>query len=207
MKKTTFIKDKRVPAAKRRKIILEAALSTFSDYGYHGANVNEIARRADVTRPILYRHFPSKLELLLALIDQAGESLIRTMSEALQEDMDWRDSVRHDIRAYLDFVEKYDGGYNLLNSAGLCLDREVHERIASIRKRMTRIVEERIRFFTDMEKASDKEVEMTAVMLVGMVEEAANHWRNERRVSRKTCEENLVRAATRILADLPPRQR
>lgn len=200
-------KDKRVPSAERREIILEAALSTFVDHGYEGARVDEIARRADVTRPILYRHFPSKLSMLVALVDRAGESLVQAMSVAPSEGLDWRDSVRYDVAAYLDFVQKYGEGYKLLYSAGLCLDREVSRRISDIRKRITRIVEERIRFFTDMRKASDKEVEMIAVMLVGMVEEAANHWMNEKRVSRKACEEYLVRAVTGVLAHLPPRRR
>lgn len=199
-------RDKRVPAAERREIILEAALNTFMEYGYHGARVNEIARRADVTRPILYRHFPSKLSMLIALVNRAGENLIRAMSGPPDEDLDWRESIRRDIHAYLDFVERYGKAYTLLYSTGLCLDREVSQRISAIRKRMTQIVEERIRHFTDMSRATEEEVEALAVMLVGMVEQAANHWMNEKRVSRRACEEYLVRAATGVLSRLPPRE-
>ncbi|MBC7248404.1 MAG: TetR/AcrR family transcriptional regulator [Actinobacteria bacterium] len=118
MSNKTTVKDKRVSAAERREIILEAALSVFADHGYEGARVNEIASRADVTRPILYRHFPSKLSMLIALVDRAGESLVQAMSEAPSEDLNWRDSIRHDVRAYLDFVERYGKGYNLLYFGG-----------------------------------------------------------------------------------------
>ncbi len=199
-------KDKRVPAVERREIILEAALNTFIEYGCHGARVNEIARRADVTRPILYRHFPSKLSILVALVDRAGENLIQAMSEPPSQNLDWRESIRRDIHAYLDFVEKYGKAYILLYSTGLCLDQEVSQRIFAIRKRITHIVEERICRFTDMRRASREEVETLAAMLVGMVEQAANQWVNERRISRRACEKYLVRAVTGILFQLPPRK-
>ncbi|MBC7248405.1 MAG: hypothetical protein H5T73_11610 [Actinobacteria bacterium] len=68
-------------------------------------------------------------------------------------------------------------------------------------------MENRIRFFTDTRKTSGKEVEMIAVMLVGMVEEGANHWMKDKKVSRKVCEEYLVRAVSGVLAHLPPRGR
>jgi len=207
MAEATKRKDKRLPSHERRKVILEAARFTFQEKGYHDAHMELIASRANVTKPILYRHFPSKLKLLVAVIDQVGENLIAAISEPLGEDMDWRASIQHDIRAYLDFIEKYGAGYILLYSVGLSLDQEVSEHINMIRKAIVRVLKERITYFTDTNRVSAEEIELTAAMLAGMVEHAALFWLGEKKISRRTCEENLVRAVTGVLAGLPPRPR
>ena len=65
----------RLPAAERRRAIVEAALRVFAGSSYSGATTAEIARAAGVSEPILYRHFASKRDLYLACLDAAWESL------------------------------------------------------------------------------------------------------------------------------------
>ena len=65
----------RLPAAARRRAILDAALRVFAAGSYSGATTAEIARAVGVTEPILYRHFASKRELYLACIDEAWRAL------------------------------------------------------------------------------------------------------------------------------------
>ena len=60
----------------RRKQLLGAAHELFVAHGYHAAAMDDIAERAGVSKPVLYQHFPSKLELYLALLDQHAESLV-----------------------------------------------------------------------------------------------------------------------------------
>ncbi len=49
----------------RRKQLLGAAQEVFVAHGYHAAAMDDIAERAGVSKPVLYQHFPSKLELYL----------------------------------------------------------------------------------------------------------------------------------------------
>jgi Bacterial regulatory proteins, tetR family len=53
----------RLSAAARRGLILRAALQTFAQAGFGGASVGAIARKAGMTKPVLYDHFASKLVL------------------------------------------------------------------------------------------------------------------------------------------------
>ena len=197
-------KDKRVPAAVRRKIILEAASQTFVEYGFQGSKMEAIAKRADVTKPILYRHFPSKLSLLIAVVDQAGENLIRAMSEPFPKHMGWRSAIVKDVRAYLDFVENFRQGFHLLFSVGMSLDQEVSEHVAKIRAELVRLVAEHIRLFTNTALISDEDIEMYAVVLVGMVEAASIYWLNQEKITRHACEQILVRAVQGVMSNLPP---
>jgi AcrR family transcriptional regulator len=200
-------KDKRVPAAVRRKIILDAASRTFVEFGYQGTRMETIAERADVTKPILYRHFPSKLSLLIAVVDKAGEDLMRAMSEPFPERMGWRAAIVKDIRAYLDFVENFRQGFILLFFVGMSLDQEVARHVARIREELVRIVAEHIRLFTNTALISGEDIEMYAVVLVGMVEAASVYWITHEDISRHDCEQILVRAVQGVMSNLPPTPR
>jgi len=70
----------RLPRSARRKQLLEAAQEVFVAQGYHAAAMDDIAERAGVSKPVLYQHFPGKLELYLALLDQSCDRLVEIVS-------------------------------------------------------------------------------------------------------------------------------
>jgi AcrR family transcriptional regulator len=59
---------KRLAPAQRRVLIEDCAARLFAEHGYAGTRLQDIARAAGVTKPMLYRHFPSKKALHLALL-------------------------------------------------------------------------------------------------------------------------------------------
>lgn len=61
---------KRISGPERRTLILAAARRVFSQYGYEGAKTLQIAREANVSEALVYRHFPSKLALYRAVMRQ-----------------------------------------------------------------------------------------------------------------------------------------
>ena len=63
----------RLPAAERREQLLETAIRLFAERGYSGATTSELARAAGVTEPIIYRHFNSKKDLFIAVIERTGQ--------------------------------------------------------------------------------------------------------------------------------------
>jgi AcrR family transcriptional regulator len=75
----------RLPAAERRRAIVEAALSVFSTGSYAGATTADIAREAGISEPLLYRHFPSKRELYFACLDEAWSGLRDHLVQAMDE--------------------------------------------------------------------------------------------------------------------------
>lgn len=61
---------KRLSGAARREVIAAAAAELFSEQGYRGASIDRIARRSGVTPPVVYEHFPSKVELYRHLLER-----------------------------------------------------------------------------------------------------------------------------------------
>jgi len=74
--KPTNSEKPRLARDERRAILLSAALEVFTAAGYHSAAMDEIADRAGVSKPVLYQHFPSKLDLYLAVLDLHIDSLV-----------------------------------------------------------------------------------------------------------------------------------
>src|SRR5487761_907915 len=85
---TTRPRGTRLPRLARRRQLLDAAMEVFVARGYHAAAMDEIAERAGVSKPVLYQHFPGKLELCLALLDESVDTLIETCRGALRSTND-----------------------------------------------------------------------------------------------------------------------
>lgn len=73
----------RLPAAQRKEQLLEVATRLFAERGYAGTTTAQLAKAAGVTEPIIYRHFASKRDLFIALIERTGEETIRLWEEQL----------------------------------------------------------------------------------------------------------------------------
>ena len=73
----------RLPRSARRKQLLAAAQEVFVAQGYHAAAMDDIAERAGVSKPVLYQHFPGKLELYLALLDTHCDAIIDQVRAAM----------------------------------------------------------------------------------------------------------------------------
>ena len=74
----------RLRAPVRRRQLLQVAADVFARRGYRGASTAELAAMAGVTEPILYRHFESKRDLFVAVIDEAGERLVASWRSELE---------------------------------------------------------------------------------------------------------------------------
>ena len=83
----------RLRAADRRRQLLEVAADLFARRGFRGTTTAELAKSAGVTEPILYRHFTSKLDLFVTLIDEVGAELIDRWTEAVESVSDPMDRL------------------------------------------------------------------------------------------------------------------
>ena len=94
--------------------MLVAASEVFVDRGYHAAGMDEIADRAGVSKPVLYQHFSSKLELYLAVLQRHVDNLVSGVRQALRTTTDNRQRLRAAVQAFFDFIEHDGQGYRLI---------------------------------------------------------------------------------------------
>jgi TetR/AcrR family transcriptional regulator, repressor for uid operon len=72
----------RLAAAERREQILMAATAIFARRGFHAAAMDEIAREAGISPGLIYRHFSSKDDLVVALVEEYERGELATLAEA-----------------------------------------------------------------------------------------------------------------------------
>lgn len=84
----------RLPASKRREQLLDCAAELFAKMGYARATTAQLAKAAGVTEPIIYRHFDSKRDLFVALIERTGRQSIEEWEQRLADASDPAERLR-----------------------------------------------------------------------------------------------------------------
>jgi AcrR family transcriptional regulator len=107
----------RLPAIKRRQQLLDTAAALFAERGYFGATTAELAKAAGVTEPIIYRHFHSKKELFIAIIDRTGEQTLRLWQQHLHNAADPAERLRLLIGANPMISDRGRGVYRVIVQA------------------------------------------------------------------------------------------
>jgi AcrR family transcriptional regulator len=79
-------RQRRLPPNERRALIDAAAARLFAERGYAATRLDEIAAAAQVTKPVLYRHYDSKKNLYLALLGRHRALLPRFVEPATTEE-------------------------------------------------------------------------------------------------------------------------
>ena len=81
--------------------ILEAAALMFSEKGYHAASMQDIAQSVDLQKASLYHHFPSKQDILVALLDRALDIIIERLEEVVSKPLNPEEKLRQAMTTYL----------------------------------------------------------------------------------------------------------
>jgi AcrR family transcriptional regulator len=97
---------KRLTAVERRARILAAAVRAFAAEGYDDTAMDRIAARAQVSKPVLYDHFPSKQALFLAVLESIRDGLIARGKSIAETDSDAEEKFRRGVDAFLQFIER-----------------------------------------------------------------------------------------------------
>ena len=193
----------RLPRPARRAQLLAAAQQVFVAQGYHAALMDDIADRAGVSKPVLYQHFPGKLELYLALLDEQVEHLVVAVRGALDSTTDNHERVRRAITAYFDFVDGEGEAYRLVFESDLRNDPAVAARVQRALDACTEAIADTIAADTGVDAA---EARLLSVGLSGLAEVSARWWLSSGgTVPKARAVELLVSLAWRGLAGSPRR--
>ena len=156
--------------------MLEAAREVFVASGYHAAAMDDIAERAGVSKPVLYQHFPGKLELYLALLDSSAESLVEAVAKALTSTHDNKLRVGATMTTYFDFVEDGQGLFRLIFESDLTNESAVRERVERTDDRCAELVSRVIAEDTGLD---DDQARLLASALIGLAQTSARRWLRE----------------------------
>ncbi|MEE2908734.1 MAG: helix-turn-helix domain-containing protein [Planctomycetota bacterium] len=90
----------RLAAAERREAILDAAEMVFVHAGLHATGTRDLAQASGVTEPVLYRHFPGKTSLFIAVVSRMIDQGIQDLSQA-KTNQEKNHAIRRALEALL----------------------------------------------------------------------------------------------------------
>lgn len=89
-----------------RRKLLEAALEVFSQKGYDATRLEDIAKAAGMTRGAIYHHFAGKNELFYALFEEASETGLQAVQQAISEGGSFLEIARRVLIYSLELLQK-----------------------------------------------------------------------------------------------------
>lgn len=111
-------------AFRTRKKLKEAALDVFSEKSVDAATVEEITEKADVGKGTLYQHFEDKEQIVITLIDEAVDHLIKIIRAYSSEPETLEDMLEHLLNAHYEFSIEAKEEFMLLFQGKLLLKLE-----------------------------------------------------------------------------------
>jgi len=185
----------------RRAQLLGAARDVFAAQGYHAAAMDDIADRAGVSKPVLYQHFPSKLELYRALLTTYADELVGRLRSVLGGTKDNEQRTRGAVSAYFEFVATEGQSFRLVFESDL---RSEPEAAAVLDRALTECIDAVADAVTDDAGLDRERARLLAVGLVGLSQITAQYWlASGQAVPKEEAVELMSRLAWRGLAHFP----
>jgi AcrR family transcriptional regulator len=158
----------RVPRAVRERQLIELAEELFSERGYQGASMDELARRAGVTKPVVYELFGSKDGLFRACLERSAELLATRIAEAVRAETDPEARLRAGGLAFLRFAADHRVAWELM------MEGRFSDAATAVRRRQAALVHELLQ---EMAPASIDQDELeVAAHAINSAYEGVAHW-------------------------------
>ncbi|MCF8554938.1 MAG: TetR/AcrR family transcriptional regulator [Candidatus Nanopelagicales bacterium] len=157
----------------RRTQIMVSGLEVFAEKGFHLASMDDIAKRAGVSKPILYQHFSSKEVFYLGVLDERVDVIVQQISDAIDNAVGNRNRLEAAIACYFKLVDDADQGFRLIFESDFTMNHEVRARVEDVVAQVSRVVG------AEVAKQTGKslgEANILAGGLCGMAQAAAWRW-------------------------------
>jgi AcrR family transcriptional regulator len=163
--------------------------------------MDEIADRAGVSKPVLYQHFSSKVELYLAVLARHVDNLVSGVRQALRTTTDNRQRVHAAVQAFFEFIEHDGQGYRLIFENDYVTEPQVAAQVKVATESSTDAVFDLISHDSGLEPHRAR---MIAVGLVSISVDSARYWlNNDRPISKEAAIEGTVQFIWGGLSHVP----
>ena len=184
----------RLSRDERMEQTLGVAHELFAERGYGDVTMDEIAAAVGVTKPLLYNYFGNKERLYIACLERAGDSLTRTVGEAIAGTGSPGDALAAGVRAFFAFLDSDRAAWAVLFDETLPGSGEVADRVAAYRDQIVALVSDSLlaQLPDARRKRAKVEIEALSAALLGAAEELARWWLRTEAISAGEAAELLI---------------
>jgi len=183
----------RMTGRQRREQLLQIGRGLFAEKGFESVSVEEIATRADVSKPVVYEHFGGKEGLYAVIVDREVESLLGALTGALSTRGHPKELVERAAMALLGYIEDSPDGFKMLvrDSPVAQASGTFSSLIGDVATQVEGLLAAQFK-----KRGLDPAVApIYSRMLVGMVALTGQHWADVREPSKEAVAAHLVNLA------------
>jgi AcrR family transcriptional regulator len=177
----------------RREQLLAVARSLFAAKGFDGTSIEEIAARAEVSKPVVYEHFGGKEGIYAVVVDREVETLLDTLTASLRLGGHPKVIVERTALALFDYIEQAEDGFRIL-----VRDSPVAQATGPFSSMLCDIatnVEDLLAAQFEARELDPATAILYAQMLVGMIAFTGQWWLEERTPDKATVAAHLTNLA------------
>jgi AcrR family transcriptional regulator len=208
----------RMSGQQRREQLLDVGRRLFAEKGFEAVSVEEIASKADVSKPVVYEHFGGKEGLYAVVVDREMSYLLVAISEALADDepgthVNARTLLERAGMALFDYIDRYPDGFRILvRDTPVMRDPEaasehIRGTFAGLLVDVAARVDDLLASQFKAHKLNAKWAPLYSQMLVGMVAQTGQWWLDVRKPKKEEVVAHLVNLAWNGLQNLEPKPR
>ncbi len=190
--------------AYKRERILQEAVTLFYERGFTGTTLDDIAAELGVTKPFIYTHFRSKVELLAALCQPTIELSLAAVTSAAEGEGTPTQRLRRAMADFAQVVLQRQANIAIFFREEKNLAMEALEEINTLRKKFDRVLSELLREGVAAGEFHITDVNVTALALGGMISGAYTWHRPEGRLTLENVCNTLAGLALRMVGEAPP---
>lgn len=193
-------KKQRLTAAERRAQLIEVGRAVFAEHGYNGGSVEEIARVAGVSKPIVYEHFGGKEGLYAVIVDREMDALVQRIATVIS-DGPARQRFEQAVLAFLTYVKEEPDGFAVLTR-----DAPMDTTGKGMQSVISDLAERVATIFNQQFKAAGfntKVAPIYAHALIGMVTLTGQWWRENQQLDIKTVASHVAAIGWMGLRHIP----
>ena len=193
----------RMTASQRREQLLAVGRGLFAEKGFEGTSVEEIAARAEVSKPVVYEHFGGKEGVYAVVVDREVQALTAALTGALAEGGHPKVLVERTALALLGYIEASEDGFRILvrDSPVAQATGTFSSLIGDVATQVEHILAEQFR----SNGLDPKAAPLYAQMLVGMVALTGQYWLDARSPRKTEVAAHLVNLAWNGLSGMEKR--
>ena len=190
-------------ASQRREQLLDVSRKLFAEKGFDGTSVEEIAARAQVSKPGVYEHFGGKEGIYAVVVDRETTALTQALIGALEQGGHPQMLVERTALALLDYIESSTDGFRILvrDSPVAQATGTFSSLIGDVAMQVEHLLAEQ---FTKR-GLDPRTAPIYAQMLVGMVALTGQYWLDARNPRKDEVAAHLVNLAWNGLSGLQKR--
>jgi AcrR family transcriptional regulator len=168
---------KGVPRLERENQILSVASEIFADDGFAGANIQAVADRAGISKPLIYNYFGSKDGLFLACIERAGEIVAAEIERIANEDIVGIERGMRTIEGLFNVLDDQRHLWRLFYDRTAPATGPVADAVSNYTERITKLADEGVAELMALSGNTDRlDVSAMTAVWMGIVDSLMRWW-------------------------------